>query len=159
MYSDPDLRDQLPMSLGQPASAPGETDAEQMRIEADRCVKCGMCLPECPTYRLSGDESESPRGRIALIEGLVAGALAIDDRLLAHLDSCLLCRRCERVCPSQVRYGDLVDRVRQRLPKQGTGAMGATLRYPSLYRLATGVARWNNNVRSNHCQAYCSLAS
>jgi glycolate oxidase iron-sulfur subunit len=82
---------------------------------ADRCVKCGFCLPNCPTYGLFRDESESPRGRIALIQGLVEGRLAASERLLAHLDHCLLCRNCEPVCPSQVPYGEIMDDARARV--------------------------------------------
>lgn len=82
---------------------------------ADRCVKCGFCLPYCPTYGLLRDESESPRGRIALIQGLVEGRLTPSPRLLTHLDHCLLCRNCEPVCPSQVAYGQIMDGARARL--------------------------------------------
>lgn len=82
---------------------------------ADRCVKCGFCLPHCPTYGLLRDESESPRGRIALIQGLVEGRLTPSPRLLTHLDHCLLCRNCEPVCPSQVAYGQIMDGARARL--------------------------------------------
>lgn len=83
--------------------------AKQLNALADRCVKCGMCLPHCPTYHLTRDESESPRGRIALIQGLTAGQLAYSSRLGAHLENCLKCRACERVCPSLVPYGELID--------------------------------------------------
>lgn len=79
---------------------------------ADRCVKCGLCLPHCPTYRVSEDEGESPRGRIALIQGLAEDKLSLSPRLRAHLDSCLACRACEAVCPSLVAFGSLIDDTR-----------------------------------------------
>ncbi|VAX12732.1 Glycolate dehydrogenase, iron-sulfur subunit GlcF [hydrothermal vent metagenome] len=83
---------------------------------ADRCVKCGLCLPQCPTYHLSRNENESPRGRIALIQALVRHELeATDDTLYQHLDNCLLCRRCERICPSGVEYGRIMDMARQQI--------------------------------------------
>ncbi len=85
---------------------------EQILADADRCVKCGYCLPHCPTYALKADEGESPRGRIALIHGLVSGA--VDSRRLHdHLDSCLACRACEAACPSEVRYGRLITSIRE----------------------------------------------
>ena len=76
---------------------------------ADRCVKCGLCLPQCPTYALTANENESPRGRIALIQGWLTGELSPTGTLTQHLDQCLLCRRCERVCPSMVPYGEIMD--------------------------------------------------
>ena len=54
---------------------------------ADQCVKCGLCLPHCPTYGVTLDEAESPRGRIALMQGLASGALAASPALQGHLDS------------------------------------------------------------------------
>ncbi|MGD2082578.1 MAG: (Fe-S)-binding protein [Chromatiales bacterium] len=88
------------------------TAPEPLLEETDRCVKCGLCLPHCPTYGLSRDEGESPRGRIALIQGLATGALPGDERLWGHLDRCLGCRACEPACPSGVRFGKIIDGAR-----------------------------------------------
>jgi len=79
---------------------------------ADRCVKCGLCLPQCPTYALTENENESPRGRIALIQGWLTGQLTPSKTLTNHLDQCLLCRRCERICPSVVPYGEIIDQAK-----------------------------------------------
>jgi glycolate oxidase iron-sulfur subunit len=72
----------------------------------DPCVHCGFCLQACPTFLATGDEADSPRGRIELMRAVEAGELAPDDPALAlHLDRCLGCRGCEPVCPSGVGYG------------------------------------------------------
>lgn len=82
---------------------------------SDLCVKCGLCAPHCPTYRLSGEEGESPRGRISLIQGLARGQLEATDQLANHLDNCLTCRACERVCPARVPFGSVIDAGRVEL--------------------------------------------
>ena len=83
--------------------------------DADRCVMCGMCLPHCPTFALTGNEGDSPRGRLMLMRGLEMGRLDIDERMTAHIDGCLSCRACEAMCPSRVPYGRLSDAMRDRL--------------------------------------------
>lgn len=83
--------------------------------DADLCVKCGLCLPHCPTYRLTQDEGDSPRGRIALMQGLATGLVTATPRLETHLDGCLACRACEVVCPAAVPYGGLIDAGRELL--------------------------------------------
>lgn len=85
---------------------------EKLSRNADQCVKCGLCLPHCPTYRVQQDEAESPRGRIALIQGLAEDKLKESPRLAAHLASCLECRACEAACPSLVQFGSLMDDAR-----------------------------------------------
>ncbi|MBI2779647.1 MAG: (Fe-S)-binding protein [Gammaproteobacteria bacterium] len=89
-----------------------------MLKQTDLCVKCGLCLPHCPTYTKTRNEGESPRGRIALIEGLAGGRLALTPRLEAHLASCLTCRACEDVCPSGVHYGTIIDAGRALIKSQ-----------------------------------------
>ena len=82
----------------------------------DACVHCGFCLQACPTFLATGDESDSPRGRIELMRSLERGDLTATDPALAyHLDRCLGCRGCEPVCPSGVQYGHGLEAARQQL--------------------------------------------
>lgn len=79
-----------------------------IQTEASQCVKCGLCLPYCPTYNLTQNENESPRGRIALMQNLATEALSFSPKAHEHIDNCLSCKECERVCPAQVPYEDLL---------------------------------------------------
>lgn len=84
-----------------------------VRDLASQCVKCGLCLPHCPTYATLKDENESPRGRIELLKALAEDNLALTPKVEAHLDQCLTCRACERVCPAKVEYGKLITKGRE----------------------------------------------
>jgi glycolate oxidase iron-sulfur subunit len=92
--------------------------SEQILEPLAACVHCGFCLPACPTYLATGDESDSPRGRILLMRALARGEIeATDDALNQHLDACLGCRGCEPVCPSGVRYGAGLEAARDVLAR------------------------------------------
>src|SRR2546430_754222 len=114
----------------------------------DPCVHCGFCLQACPTFLATGDEADSPRGRIELMRALEAGELAPDDPCVAlHLDRCLGCRGCEPVCPSGVGYGRGLETARALLAEHRKGGVSPLARLalaaltgsgvsPVVYRLA-----------------------
>jgi glycolate oxidase iron-sulfur subunit len=114
----------------------------------DPCVHCGFCLPACPTYLATGDESDSPRGRILLMRALERAELAPDDPAVRqHLDACLGCRGCEPVCPAGVGYGRGLEAARELmadangLPPLARLAL-AVFRRPAGWRPAFTLARW-----------------
>ncbi|HWW53623.1 MAG TPA: (Fe-S)-binding protein [Acidimicrobiales bacterium] len=87
------------------------------------CVSCGLCLPHCPTYRVTGFESASPRGRIAAMRVAKANDAPLDGpdpEFVRFMDECIQCRACEAVCPSSVPFGHLMEGVRQTLASSGT---------------------------------------
>ncbi|HMS56645.1 MAG TPA: (Fe-S)-binding protein [Fimbriimonadaceae bacterium] len=77
-----------------------------------QCIRCGFCLESCPTFVLSGEETESPRGRIYLARSAAAGTINWQDAK-PHLDTCLGCRACETACPSGVKYGEILEQSRE----------------------------------------------
>jgi len=81
-------------------------------------VLCGLCLPHCPTYLLTLDENNSPRGRISLIRAMAEGRLDPGAAIQSHLSSCLSCQACEQACPSGVQYGRIIEYGRGRIHPQ-----------------------------------------
>jgi glycolate oxidase iron-sulfur subunit len=109
------------------------------------CVACGLCLPHCPTYRLTGEESASPRGRIAAMRSVSEGTAVVDDTFASFMDLCLVCRACEDVCPSHVPFGRMMEHARVQVePLRSRRArflrwlgLDVTLPHPALLRAAT----------------------
>ncbi len=95
-----------------------------------RCVRCGLCLPHCPTYREIGSEMASPRGRLALMKAVADGAVAPDEHFERHMHLCLGCRACEPACPSGVPFGHLMEISRETIePSRRISLLGRAARF------------------------------
>lgn len=91
--------------------------AETLRLRLDEdqltnCMRCGFCLPACPTFAETGIEAESPRGRIALMKAVADGIMEPDGAFEEQMNHCLGCRACEPACPAGVKYGQLIEQAR-----------------------------------------------
>ena len=116
------------------AAAARRVERVELALASDdlqQCIRCGMCLEACPTYQLTGLETESPRGRIHLMDALAKGRIQATERVELHLDRCLACGACEAVCPSGVPYLSLIEAARAGL-EQHARARGETRRLRDL---------------------------
>jgi glycolate dehydrogenase iron-sulfur subunit len=102
----------------------------------DDCVHCGFCLPACPTYRLWGEEADSPRGRILLMDAAARGQLALTPDLVRHWDACLGCMACVPACPSGVRYDRLIEQTRQQVERRHRRPAADRLRRAAIFAVA-----------------------
>ncbi len=96
------------------------TSAVERFLDTDKslaCIHCGLCLSSCPTYLETGNENDSPRGRIHLMRAVQEGRLPLDSGPVRHIDLCLGCRACEAVCPSGVEYGALLEGTRDHIER------------------------------------------
>ena len=94
------------------------TDDHPTKDELSSCVECGLCLPHCPTFRLTGDETASPRGRLAAMSAVAEGFAEVDDTFADMMGFCLQCRACEAACPSSVPYGRAMEGARTEIAAQ-----------------------------------------
>ncbi|UUZ85229.1 (Fe-S)-binding protein [Paenibacillus sp. P26] len=126
--------------------------ARMNQDEPLNCMRRGFCLPTCPTYIQSGyNESQSPRGRIALMKAVADGMIEPDEDIERTLNECLGCRACEPVCPSGVKYGHLLEEARDIINQNRKFAMPVKLArklvfkglfpHPKRMRTVTGLMR------------------
>ncbi|MHB8631472.1 MAG: (Fe-S)-binding protein [Candidatus Limnocylindria bacterium] len=100
-------------------TAPNVLSSHVRADDLATCISCGLCLNDCPTYRVLADEADSPRGRIQLIRQMVSSDTPVGDRAAGHLEACLVCRACETACPSGVPFGRIMEGAREDLRERG----------------------------------------
>ena len=83
--------------------------------DATDCMRCGLCISVCPTYKLFQIEAESPRSRVRTIDKIINETAAVSNEELTYLNNCTQCRACETVCPSKMAYGQLFDLAREKI--------------------------------------------
>lgn len=120
-----------------------------MAEAVDKCVHCGFCLAACPTYKVLGEEMDSPRGRIYLMKEELEGSLPLDS-MTPYIDRCLGCMACVTACPSGVEYGELLAPFRARAEKERSRSLEErftrflvreTLPYPARFRAAATMGK------------------
>lgn len=112
------------------------------RADLDACVSCGLCLPHCPTYRVTGEESASPRGRIAAMRVEQASDAPASREFRRFMELCIQCRGCEAACPSAVPFGHLMEEARRSLRSSRPGGRWRRLAYAPLahHRVLLGLS-------------------
>lgn len=99
----------LPCDVAKPSLSATKFNMDDL----SQCMHCGFCLPACPTFRQTGLESYSPRGRIGLMKGVANAQLPVDDEFAKNMYACLGCRACETACPAGVPYGSMIETARE----------------------------------------------
>ena len=111
------------------------------------CVHCGFCNATCPTYLLTGNELEGPRGRIYLLKNLLEENIEASDAMAEHIDNCLGCLACETTCPSGVDYSRLLDHGRPLLERTYRRRPFDRLQRAVLTRLLPHADRFRTAIR------------
>lgn len=127
-------------------------DLKLVPDELNTCVQCGLCLPHCPTYRVTGDETRSPRGRIQLMREMQLSGAPLTTEIQESFETCVQCRACEPACPSSVPFGHLMERTRETLVSERRMAslwrrlMYRPLARPRLLRAGSSVLALANKL-------------
>lgn len=127
------------------------TSMMKLTLDSDQltnCMRCGFCLPACPTYRETGLEAASPRGRIALMKAVQDGLMSPDEAFRDQMDLCLGCRACEPACPAGVTYGRLLEQTRASITEHKPKSLiEKTLRRVLLKELIPSPKKLRNSMR------------
>ncbi len=124
---------------------------QQLKSLDDRtikCIRCGFCLDVCPTFRLTGQETRSPRGRIYLVRSWRENTIAFDSDLVAALDTCLGCRACETACPSGVEYGTILEMARTHIEEAGLRPASQSFARSQLLATLTSPSRLSASLKA-----------
>jgi glycolate oxidase iron-sulfur subunit len=105
--------------MSEPTLGRDAREAVELYTKSLDCVHCGLCLPTCPTYRETGRETSSPRGRIYLMRGVAEEKIPLSETVADEMYLCLGCRACETACPSGVQFGTLLEGMRAEVERRG----------------------------------------
>ncbi|MGH7138120.1 MAG: 4Fe-4S dicluster domain-containing protein, partial [Pirellulales bacterium] len=148
--SPPAAGEDSPLITSAPRQTPGSGIEYELFLD---CVHCGLCTASCPTFVETGNENDSPRGRIYLMRAVTDGRLELTGDVRRHLELCLDCRACETACPSGVQYGKLIEPFRVAMEQTGEERAKSAdwfhrwilfglFPYPNRMRWALAPARW-----------------
>lgn len=113
-----------------------------------KCIRCGFCLDACPTFRLTGNEADSPRGRIYLMRSVNEGVIPLDASVRQHIDACLGCRACETACPSGVEYASILEVFRDKIEQTGDRPAASRFARHQLLETLTSPARMAASLKA-----------
>ena len=113
-----------------------------------KCIRCGFCLDACPTFRLTGQETRSPRGRIYLVKSWRDGVIPFDSDVVEALDTCLGCRACETACPSGVEYGGILEMARAHIEEEHLRPATQTFARSQLLTMLTSPGRMAASLKA-----------